>query len=225
MPSQYFNQTMGLLFSARNLDEDDKLWLELLELKRRQLSPHFKTFTLQRLGDFPCLRSETTSQHGIERDVPQIGLNTEYEVNEHGIFGSANFLTRVAYEGTGYQPSTGTCKVPNGYCHFWGLSRSGDWLLVRVDFVGTRGYDGSGYERAIKYVAKTATLPEIVEVCRISLSDIYLALGKAVVAWAKRRQELADQAEQLRLTFAFESAAISAKLNAKPRRKRRRTEK
>lgn len=172
-------------------------WYELTEARRVFIKSHLKTFTLMKLGEYECLMGESPSHHGIKCDAPKVGGDGKFSLETQGVFGGHHSVWEkrpADYYRFGGQLSG---WHPSGNAWFWGLTRAGQWILVKVDFRGESGYKNGGYERAKKVEIGLSDPEAISAAMELKPWAIYGALGKAAGQWLAARKRLYNQALEI----------------------------
>lgn len=205
--------TEGLELLVRRTQPDYGEWLELLEARKRMLRPYLDMVSLGKLGDIKCLKREENQPKGFREDHPIVQSSqteqgdTPFTLDTQGIF-SAKWVPAFIPH-SGYQAPPGGVSSPDGVVHFWGLTRSARWILVRVEFRGHPGYKNRGVQVASAVIIQETTPARIVEKMWYTAQEIWLELGRAVHNWLLDRQRLYLQIEETSHQIAMEERALS----------------
>ena len=199
----------GIELLTRKETLTDEEWLALLEARRKLIKPYLKTFTLSTLGKLECLRSELSFTHDLQMDFPEIKAEDGLSLETQGTFRAQPYQYVERIPNSGFQPPPGGCKCEGGIMYIWGLARSGEWILARVEFRGEAGYKGRGYERALTVEIKKTEIEEVIENTKAKPTDILDQLSREVSAWRESRQRILEAAKQLERAISFEDFLIS----------------
>ena len=183
----------GLEMFVRRKQLTDEEWFSLIENRRELIKPHLDSFTLAELGSLKCLRSAHFS-HELRLDAPALTGDKQFSLKTEGIFNAQTWSAVEKIPNSGYQPPPGGVNVRDGTMQVWGLTRSGFWILVAINFVGESGYKERGYERAKTVNITEADLPTIVAKTKEKPQQIWEDLGKTIKSWAEHRESLYNQA-------------------------------
>lgn len=204
MPDKFCYGAELLLRTAPLGDEE---WIQLLESRRLLLKQYLDKFSLKTLGDVGCLSSES-HQHEINWDNPEVVAQDGLGLDTQGIFGRGKTvfdqIKIPSAPWSGWGPSTETV---GGTVDLWGLSRKGEWIVIKVEFKKESGYKGRGYDRAVKVTIRRTTVDELAEVAG-STQLVWDLLGRTVAEWTDQRLRIYLQAnELLAVVQAQDSAA------------------
>ena len=203
MPS---TQGLEMLVRKRSLSKND--WFALVEARRSLIKPHLNTFTLPELGSLECLERESF-KHDLYVDAPKVIGDKRFSLKMQGIFYSQPWSAIERDVKSGYRPGPGGVSVPNGIMQIWGLARSGSWILAEVKFVGSAGYKGRGYERAVSVSVTEMDLPTIISKAKVEPEEVWRGLGKAIEEWFDFRENLRNQAFNILRMVQIEELALS----------------
>ena len=197
---------LELLISKKSLSEDD--WVRLIEARCSLIRPHLSSFTLTKLGDVECLRTELSFTHSLRSDVSKATGDRWFSLDTQGIFCCPkSSIQRIP--NSGYQAPPGGVNCPNGVMYLWGFTRDASWVLVKVKFKGEAGYKCRGYERAQEVDIQFTNLETIIAETKSTLQEIWRELGKAIKDWTKRRQLLYNKALELEQMITTEELIFS----------------
>jgi hypothetical protein len=197
---------LKLLVRKQPLTKDD--WLKLIEARCALISPHLSSFTLSKLGDLECLRTELNFKHPLLDDLSHPTGDRWFSLDTQGIFCCPRSgIQRIP--NSGYQAQPGGVSCPDGVMYLWGFTRDASWVLVKVRFKGEAGYKCRGYERAKEVNVEFTNLEKIITETKSTPEEIWKELGKAVKGWTKRRQQLYDKALELERVITTEELALS----------------
>lgn len=188
MPS---NEGLKLLVSKETIDE--VMWYRLIQARRALIKPHLDKFTLPELGSLECLRSEVGFTHHLAMDTPTVAGDKRFSLKTQGIFDRAIHADQ-RIPNSGYQAESGYVSCPDGIMYVWGLTRSSDWLLIKVEFKGEPGYKNRGYERAQTVTIYEETLEAIMAVIKVEPISMWRMLGNKIKEWTEFRERLYHQA-------------------------------
>jgi len=174
-------QLLSLLVKDRPLTRAE--WIKLVEDRLWTIKPHLDIFTLREIGDLRLLASPTGT---LKDDNPKV-VGDSRGLKFQGIFES---------QCTKYEP-TGD---DSGVLKFWGVSRSGEWVLVRV--ILTLG------ERTDPKYNVRLQKAEVVEIQKVSLYDLLIqmgttplsvwdSLGVAIQSWESDRKRIFEIAQDM----------------------------
>jgi len=197
---------LEVLVRKQPLTMDD--WLKLIKARCDLISPHLSSFTLSKLGDLKCLRTELSFTHSLLADLSYTTGDRWFSLDTQGIFYcSKSGIERIP--NSGYQAPPGGVSCPDGVMYLWGFTRDASWVLVKVRFKGETGYKCRGYERAKEVNVEFAKLEEIITKTKSTPEEIWRELGKAIKGWAERREQLYHKALQMAQTVETEELALS----------------
>jgi|GEM_PF-2540718 len=199
----------GLKILIRKNKLNDKEWLDLIEARRQLILPHLDSFTLPELASVPCLRSEISFTHELRFDKPTLTGDNRFSLKIQGIFRKQPYSAIKRISNSGYQASPGGVSCPDGTMLVWGLTRSGLWILVTIDFVGEAGYKDRGYERATTVEIVESDLSTIVAKTKEEPWQMWNELGRAIKGWRERRKSLYHEALALAQMVETEELALS----------------
>ncbi|OGZ29780.1 MAG: hypothetical protein A2931_00595 [Candidatus Niyogibacteria bacterium RIFCSPLOWO2_01_FULL_45_48] len=187
----------------------DTEWLVLIEARRKLIKPHLDSFTLPILGSLKCLRNELSFKHEIDCDISVSGGDQRFSLKTQGFFWAQPWsaVERISNSGSCNWPGYVAC--PDGTMHIWGLTRSGLWVLVTIEFVGESGYKERGYERAKSVKIFEADLRAIIEKTKENPRHMWSHLGAVIKSFAERRKCLYNQALDLARMVEIEELALS----------------
>lgn len=168
MPSQDYN---GIKLLIKEGPVDEIAWRELLEARRALIKPYLDNFFLQRVAHLRILSTaENQPDHTLETDSPTVQGDCDcLDIRIQGVF----------FEGlVQADPEKHTKIIP-------GLSRSGEWLIVVVDYDQS---DTTPYQSARTVTVFQQTIAEIVT-WGFPVRDIWRELKSAIRAWKERREQ------------------------------------
>ncbi|MDD5068826.1 MAG: hypothetical protein PHS53_03895 [Candidatus Pacebacteria bacterium] len=183
MPS-FKKDELGKLIVKGGLSTEAR-FLSLLDELRNNMKPYLDTVSLAKLSEFKCLKD-----YVWEREVGR-SVITGYEDGKstadiQGIFGKGE---KISIPDTGHRYSSGT-YLCNGTIPIWGLSRSGDWLLVNVSIVGAAGYKNRGTEVVQAVRVDRVNITDLVKGVRLDPIQIWNQLVRTTQEWAESRERL-----------------------------------
>ncbi|MBZ9578220.1 hypothetical protein KJA13_04325 [Patescibacteria group bacterium] len=197
---------------VRKHPPSDEEWLDLIEARRSLIKPHLDSFTLPKLGELKCLRTESwTEGHDLYdaltiRDTLTVTGDTRFSLKTQGIFRRPwSGIQRIP--NSGYRAPGGGC--PDGTMYIWGLTRAGQWILAKVEFKGEPGYKKRGYERATRVHIEESDLATIIAKTKSTSEEIWRELGKAIKDWTKARHQLYRRAREIARIIRIEELALS----------------
>lgn len=164
----------------------DKDWIEILEATKGCLRPHLNTFANTPLGHVRLWGSGRTET--LETDLQGISRVWEGAIN----LSTPGFWTEPHSSG---KKMSGTEVMT-----FWGITRKGDWALVKLRaqvYVEGKTADGKEFRRHKAIELNSAKVSDVREICKESERDlfgIFDSLYLATYSWSKRREELARDA-------------------------------
>lgn len=181
MPSE--GKIRELFVPQRQLSDEE--WLMALDIRRAMIEPHLDEFTLGSLGKVKCI----TLGGMPNQPLVAPGLH-HHPYDIQGIF--------VVSSSSRQYPQDANDTVNPGSFYIWGLTRSGDWALVRVTYRNDFGYKG----RTTQHVedvdfAHSMSTGEMCKTANVKPRDVFVRLGKEVQAWAERRKQLYELAQRL----------------------------
>ncbi len=186
---------------ARREPVTEEDWAVILEARARVLAPDLeRNIKLWSLGGVRCLKGEkgggsSSSQHKIEDDEPELVSSVD---GVSSLKSKGLFVSRSRNLGTVIADDQET-----GCHHFWGLTRTARWVLVRVDFVCDHGYD-----RAVKVTVKETPLSEICAKTEEDGQQIAYQVFCLVRMWVDKRRTALDHAEKILQAFEREGLAM-----------------
>lgn len=184
----------GLSYLVRREPLGEEEWLGLIEARHSLIHTYLKDFRLHELGKMHCLMN-ANDMHGLSDDCPQVTGDMRFSLETKGIFRCQPFDFIERMPGSGYCPiSQWSINVPNGTMLIWGLTESGCWVLVEVNFKGEEGYKGRGYERATDVIILETQLSKIPNKTGEKLENIWKELGREVERWVNFRNYLYREA-------------------------------
>ncbi|HZS43196.1 MAG TPA: hypothetical protein VFA52_03195 [Candidatus Paceibacterota bacterium] len=184
-------------------------WVELIEARRKLIKSHLDKFTLPTLGKLECMKSESGFCHEISFDGPTTVGNENFSLETQGIFHLQPLQAVKTVPNSGYRSYPSGPSVPNGSKVVWGLTRSGLWVLATIHFIGLPGYKERGREKAEIIEIQQANLPTIIGATEEEPQQIWEKLGEAIKRWARRREELYNQALNLARVVEIEELSVS----------------
>ena len=198
---------LEVLIQKQTLTTSD--WLKLIEARCALIKPYLGSFTLSKLGDLKCLRTELSFTHRLLDDFALFTAGDHLSaLNTQCIFYCPKTgIKRIP--NSGYQAPPGGVSCPDGIMHIWGFTRAASWVLVTVNFKGEAGYKNRGYERAYGVCVEIASLEEIVAKTESTPEEIWKELGRAIKEWTRRREELYHEALQMAQIVETEELALS----------------
>lgn len=190
MPS---TKSIEIFARQHPLTSDD--WIQLVENRRELIKPHLDSFSLPTLGSLECLK--------IEHWMGKLGHETKtsgderFSLKTQGIFflQPHNAIERFIH--TEHRGEPGNILPSDGTKKAWGLTRSGQWIICTIGFVGSSGYKGRGREVATGIGIVEADVPAILAETKTSPTEIWRALGQAIKEFAEHRRRLYSQAQSL----------------------------
>src|SRR3989344_1172393 len=187
-------------------------WYDLLEARRKDIAPHLRDMTLRTLGDLRVVGRTMKNPRRLAAVNPG-GIRFPGEIQRPRMLLEGDLS--AGYETRGIFPDddiffNGHYHVDHQYKEgavgetitFWGLARTGSWLLVRV----TCHYeDLERHPPADRTRERTALIDEVSitaadpsEICRCCVRHprhIWERLGRVVHEWVAHRQTLLAQSE------------------------------
>ena len=202
--------TKGLEVFVRKDRIADEEWLDLIEARRELIKPHLDSFTLPELGSVKCLRNENF-MHELRFDISTSTGDPRFSLKTQGVFSMQPWGAVERIPNSGYRPwpTDGHVNCPDGIIQIWGLTRSGLWVLITVEFIGKEGYKDRGYERANTVHIVEADLPTIIAKTKEKPQRMWEQLGNVIRSFAVHRKWLYDQASYLVWTVEAEELALS----------------
>ena len=199
----------GLETFIREKQLTDKEWLDLIETRREIIKPHLDSLLLTELGSLACMQSSGNFNHGLQQDVSMSGGDKRFSLKTKGIFGKQPWEAVNRIPNSGYRPGPGYINIPDGTMQVWGLTHSGLWVLVTIDFVGESGYKDRGYERATAVKVVETSLPLLVFETEEEPEVIWEEIGKTIKRCVEDRKNLYHQALGLAQAVEAEEFALS----------------
>jgi hypothetical protein len=198
----------GLELLIRKSQPTDKQWVRLIEARRDLIKPYLDSFTLTELGTLECLRRETF-KHALRLDISTTTGDERFSLKTQGIFCVQPYsaVEKIPQSNCFFPERCSGCS--NGKMRVWGLTRSGIWVLVTIDFVGECGYKNRGYERATDVEIVEADLPVIIKETKEKPQQMWEELGKAIIDFAEKRELLYRQVANLAKMVRIEELALS----------------
>jgi hypothetical protein len=205
MPSTHLKAGVKLLIENKDKLQDNEVWFKLIEHRQAILKPHLDDFTFQELGKVECLSRETF-KHEVSIDGPEVVGTGDYSLKTQGIFCLQPWqeIEREKREVSSYH------RLPaDGKLLIWGLTRSNQWVIATVHFVGEWGYKDRGYERATKVEIEEVSIPELVIRTKEKPRKIWAELGNAICKFHERRRALYLSAKHLALAIEVEQEILT----------------
>ena len=199
----------GLETFIREKQLTDKEWLDLIETRREIIKPHLDSLLLTDLGSLACMQSSINFNHHLRQDVSTSRGDERFSLKTKGIFGKQPWKAVNRIPNSGYRPGPGYINIPDGTMQVWGLTHSGLWVLVTVDFVGESGYKDRGYERATTVKVVETSLPLLVFETKEEPKVIWEEIGKTIKRWAEDRKNLYHQARDFAQVVEAEEFTLS----------------
>ncbi len=206
MPTTKPTTGMEILGRKQSISEEE--WVALIEARRDLIKPHLDKFTLTELRNIQCLRSEVSFSHAVRNDSPKVSGDEEFSLNTQGIFDNPR-SAEIRIPNSGFRPGPHGLATPNGKLQIWGLARSGQWVLVTVNFVGEAGYKDRGYERATEVLIVSTTIETIINQTKENPLEIWKTLGQAIKNFAEHRLALYEATEALAQKIEIEETMMS----------------
>jgi len=176
-------------------------WVQILEAYHNLLKPELPSFqTLTLFGDQRCLEPRTES-HCIKNDNPRI-IDGSLPTNIPSIFWRNCQYWEYP---TGFNGKTRRMV-------FGGLQRSGEWVVVKLEY-NVREYEtatGKGREeKAASVHVRTCSVEEMLRVSNCSSQEVIEALQAAVSAWSEHRLKLAQDAQKIQSIMQTDQGILS----------------
>ena len=185
----------GLEMLIRKDQPTNEEWFGLLEARRALIKPHLDSFTLDELGTLHVLSKNRYEWHNLYLDSPVVHGDQRFSLKTQGIFlNEANYGN--GWNGCGKGPQT---KLN------WCLTRSGEWVLITINFTGW----SPNYERAESIEIKEMDIATIVTNVGNDPRRIWESLGGWIRYWMRTRRELYNRALTLANIVETEEAVLS----------------
>ncbi len=197
----------GLEMLVRRFALERDEWVRLIEARRDIMKPFLASFNFPELGSFDCMRSEVSSRHMLWLDDPTLSGDSAFSLTTEGIFQVQPWEAIERIVGSGYRGDSINC--PDGVMRLWGLTRSGDWIIVTIGFIGEAGYKGRGYERARTVTVVKANLSRMFMETKEDPNTVFSRLGREIKGWAEHRERLAKQAASIACFAELEEHMLS----------------
>ncbi len=156
-----------------------------------------------------CLRMGEDSSHALKDDNPKVLGETGFSLKTLGIFDEAHV---EVFPNTGYVAAAHDECYPNGIKKIWGLTRSSEWILLTINYLGLdddRHHLGrKGYEKAQTVEFSKTDIQTIVSLNGGAWS-IWAKLGDVIEEWAERREFLYKESLKLAEIVKFEKHMLS----------------
>jgi len=199
--------TEGLKLLIRREKLTDKNWISLIVARHALIRSHLKSVTLPELGELKCLKTESFT-HPLKEGGPTVNGYGRFSLETQGIFHKSwDSIERI--KNSGHRPPPGGVHVPDGTMRIWGLTRSGEWIVATVHYVGLEGYKARGFEQATHVEIQEIDVGSLIAVTKEKPQHIWEELGKTIKAWAEWRKILYDDALNLSHMVEIEELAIS----------------
>jgi hypothetical protein len=178
------------------------------------MKPHLNKVTLREVGAIEFAGSNGKGfGHKIREDNPQLVNHGDERLSlkTQGIFFHAH-LASTEVPNSGYQPrkiGRDGLSIPNGERLFWGLTRSGEWIVIIISYTGEEGPDRLGYERArgVEILLPDARIT--VDMSKETLREAWRRLGLTIREWMRSREKLYKQACALSAIVGYEETVLS----------------
>ncbi|HMO78655.1 MAG TPA: hypothetical protein PJ997_00490 [Candidatus Paceibacterota bacterium] len=193
-----------------------EMWIDLLESRRLQITPFLKSFTLPEIGSFRSVRGDGEIQN-LNTDKPKFSGDEsllKYGVNLfnkiQGIFDEQPLECVRVFDSDGVRLRTqiNDKKTYTGIKHLWGITRSGEWVLVRINFVLVTLTNGSRLEQALSVDIRHSSPVEILKVLEIKPIKIWMHIGITVDEWVNRRFTQYSEIKRLKKDMEFDSKIL-----------------
>ncbi|MCX6757326.1 MAG: hypothetical protein NTZ44_00345 [Candidatus Nomurabacteria bacterium] len=203
---------MPSLQGLRTFVRKDKIefeeWFELLEARAGLLKSFLDSSTLPELGHLKCLHNADFF-HEIDADNPKIVSDGNFSLKTQGIFQPQPSIAIEYFPGSGLrEPSRGFCCL-DGVVRSWGLTRSGQWVLISVNFSGQKVSGHRKYEKAEIVLIEETDLATIMSMTKCEPKGIWFELGKAVRDIVERRRQNLNAALAVEKVIDAEELAFS----------------
>lgn len=186
-------KSLEILVRQHPLTDDD--WIQLIEGRRELIKPHLDAFTLPTLGALKCLK--------IEHWLNDLGHwkatdgDERFSIQTQGLFFLQPHSAMVYNLNREHRCMPGDALPGTGIKKAWGLTRSGQWVIVTIGFVRSSGYKGRGREDVTDVCVDESDVPAILAETKTPAKEVWQALGQAVKNLAEQRKRLYVQARTL----------------------------
>lgn len=194
MPS---TQGLAVLVRGTKLGWED--WLNLVKARHNMIKPRLDRFTLPELGDLECLQRYVWD-HSLREDGPKFPGKEGFSLKTQGVF------SVQPYEAEELSP--GRMLGAKGIKRIWGLLRSGEWVVGKLEYVLEAGHKGQGYERAKVLTIKKTSLEQLIEETKEKPEVIWRKLGLTIKEWEESRKRLYEEALALARIVESEEEAV-----------------
>ena len=193
--------TKGVEVFIRKNPLTDKEWLGLIEARRELIKPYLDSITLPELGSLECLKIDTY-MHALNNNAPSLTEDEQLSLKTQGLFFKQPRSVVKEISGKGCLFSSG------GITWVWGLTRSGLWVLVTINFIGELGYKNRGYERAETVEIVESDLSTIVAITKEEPQQMWKELGETIKGFAEHHKPLYNQMLRLAQMVEIEELAL-----------------
>jgi hypothetical protein len=182
------NRVVFAIQNAKGKEIRGKDWIIILEDLKDCLNPYLSTFANTPLGHIRLWGGGGDCRETLETDLRGVAYN------------ASNLA--LSTQGFWTEPRGGGNQKETDILHFWGITRKGDWILVKIlAQMNVQGKDKDGKDfyrhKAVEVKhAQKSDLSEICKECKHTHANIFDSLYLAVFSWANRREELATQASR-----------------------------
>ncbi|HMP67173.1 MAG TPA: hypothetical protein PKA60_00285 [Candidatus Paceibacterota bacterium] len=192
-------------------------WVDLLVSRRKQITQFFDSFTLPELGSFRSPRDDDREIYDLNHDNPGFwgdlflikngdGLFKDIQ----GIFGEQPVSRIKIFDPLTKSIVTGPLDWSKNYTgvkYLWGITRSAQWVLVKVDF-DLEKLHGYCRERATRVEVKGSNPGEILEITGTNPLDIWMTMGRQVDDWTNRRFSQYSEIKRLQNEMNFDNQIV-----------------
>ncbi len=166
--------------------------VQMVEARAAQIKPHLDSIWLQKLVDYPCIRFDDLK---FQRSLMDAGL-------EMSSFNIAHTMEQGIFGQRGIDYTENVRK-------FWGLTRSGDFIIAEITFEICKDKKEGKYEKPKQVRVTTATVERICEELHIDPFSIWNELGFKIEDWARRLKEKYRNASCLRDLMNADGRALA----------------
>lgn len=198
-------QNNAWFFLVRQTPLTEEEWYGLLEARRLSLLPYLNSFTLRKLGDALIGRRRRDGAHLrmlLRENNPLVVADKGLSLDTQGIF-SDNVGEFKDREG---EPTLSGLSWGRYKAFSWGLTRSGAWVLIEIEYE-TKRFVGEEVQRVSIRKANPRII--IAEGASGNSFRIWRELGQEVRRWYRSRLQLYQEAEKLLIRVKEEETGVS----------------
>jgi hypothetical protein len=180
-----------------------KEWLVIIEERRALMQPHLRDMNLRTIGKLPAV-SYMRGTRVLESHNPIVegdfDLSMKCAFPEGGGLYSGTIPSKLdhIYDPPGSSPAAGVRE------RFWGLARSGDFVVIEALVWFERLYGRDEKITVEKVSVRKCPLPELFPYMKVEPEKVWLQLGRVVKDWHKARESLLWDSAKLAKTVKAE---------------------